>query len=285
MSNESITKTFTVATLLAIVCAIIVSLSDVSLKGLQRQNQELDKQTNILRAAGLVELNEKVTAAQAAELFKKSVTLVVDLETGELVTDVEPYELASDKTNVRSLSKDDDIAGIGTTPQKQLVYAFYDENDSLQTLALPIVGTGLWSTLYGFLSLNSDLETVRRLVFYEHGETPGLGGEISNPAWASKWEGKVAFDADGAPIIRVIKGTVNPSDDDANSQVDGISGATLTGKGVTNTVAFWLGDNGYGPFLKNLREGKLQLPVPSAQSERPSESGEPAEAAQNAAAN
>ncbi|MGI6401959.1 MAG: Na(+)-translocating NADH-quinone reductase subunit C [Thermoguttaceae bacterium] len=264
MHNESITKTFTVATLLAIVCAVVVSLADVSLKGLQRQNQELDKQTNILRAAGLVDLKEKVGAAEAAELFKRSVAVVVDLESGELVLDADPKAVAADKTNVRPLDKDDDIAGIASIPKRQVVYAFYDADGAFDSIALPIVGTGLWSTLYGFLSLNSDLETVRRLVFYDHGETPGLGGEITNPAWVQKWEDKVAFNDDGLPILRVVKGTVDPSSPDANSQVDGISGATLTGDGVTNTIEFWLGDMGYGPFLNNLRAHKITFPPPGA---------------------
>lgn len=264
MNNESISKTFLVATLLAVVCAVIVSLSDVSLKGFQRRNQELDKQTNILRAAGLVEPGQKIDAARAKELFKNSVPVVVDLETGDIDSGADPEAVASDKSNVRPLAKADDIAGIGSTPKKQVVYAFYGQDGKLQTLALPIVGTGLWSTLYGFLSLNSDLTTVAHIVFYEHGETPGLGGEISNPAWTSKWEGKVAVDENGAPVIRVVKGTVPADAPDAKSLVDGISGATLTGKGVTNTATFWLGAKGYGPFLQKLRDGKLRLPSPKS---------------------
>ncbi len=264
MANESITKTFTVAALLAIVCAIIVSLADVSLKGLQRQNQTLDRQTNILRAAGLVQPTEKVTGAQAAELFKKSAAVVVDLQSGEIVPDADPEAVEADKTNLRPLDKADDIAGIGSVPKLGVVYLFFNDDGTLDAVTLPIVGTGLWSTLYGFLSLNGDFVTVKNLVFYDHGETPGLGGEISNPTWERKWVGKVAIDKQGEPVLQVIKGAVNPEDKKAVSMVDGISGATLTGKGVTNTVRFWLDVNGYGPFLKKLREGDLDLPAPGA---------------------
>ena len=263
MNNESITKTFTVAALLAIVCAVIVSLADVSLKDAQRRNQALDRQTNILRAAGLVEPTQKITVAQADELFKKSATVVVDLETGEIVPDADPEAVESDKTNLRALDKDADIAGIGSIPKYGVVYLFYDDDGTLDALTLPIVGTGLWSTLYGFISLHSDCATVKRLVFYDHGETPGLGGEISNPTWDRKWEGKVAVDKEGEPIIAVVKGTVNPDAKGAASMVDGISGATLTGKGVTNTIRFWLGDDGYGPFLKKIRFGEIELPTPA----------------------
>ena len=270
MNNESITKTFTVAALLAIVCAIIVSLADVSLKDMQRRNQALDRQTNILRAAGLVEPTQKITAAQADELFKKSATVVVDLETGEIVPDADPETVEADKTNLRVLDKDADIAGIGSIPKYGVVYLFYNDDGTLDALTLPIVGTGLWSTLYGFLSLHSDYATVKRLVFYDHGETPGLGGEISNPAWDRKWEGKVAVNNEGEPIISVVKGTVSPDAKGAASMVDGISGATLTGKGVTNTIRFWLGEDGYGPFLKKLRFDEIELPSPNASSSEPS---------------
>ncbi len=264
MANESTTKTFTVAALLAIVCAIIVSLANVSLKDLQRQNQTLDRQTNILRAAGLVQPTEKVTGAQAAELFKKSAAVVVDLQSGEIVPDADPEAVEADKTNLRPLDKADDIAGIGSVPKLGVVYLFFNDDGTLDAVTLPIVGTGLWSTLYGFLSLHSDYATVKRLVFYDHGETPGLGGEISNPTWDRKWEGKIAVDKEGEPIIAVVKGTVNPDAQGAASMVDGISGATLTGKGVTNTIRFWLGDNGYGPFLKKLRFDEIELPAPTA---------------------
>ena len=254
MSNESITKTFVVAALLSIVCAIVVSLSDVSLKGLQRRNQALDKQLNILRAAGLVESDAKVSAEESERLFAKAKTVVVDLATGQIVPDADPDATLADKTNVVPLSKEEDLASIKTRPQRAVVYLFYDDAEKLQSVVLPIVGTGLWSTMRGFLSLNGDLATVCRIVFYEHGETPGLGGEISNPAWTSKWEGKSVYNASGEPVIEVVKGTVDPSSESASNQIDGISGATLTGAGVTQTVQFWLGNSGYGPYLEELRK-------------------------------
>lgn len=262
MANESITKTFTVAALLAIVCAIIVSLADVSLKDMQRQNQALDRQTNILRAAGVIEPTQKVTSAEAAELLKKSATVVVNLQTGEIVPDADPNAVEADKTNLRALEKSADVAGIGSVPKLGVVYLFYNDDGTLDAVTLPIVGTGLWSTLYGFLSLNNDFTTVKNLVFYDHGETPGLGGEISNPTWERKWKGKVALDKQGEPVLHVVKGSVDPKDKKAATMVDGISGATLTGKGVTNTIRFWLDDDGYGPFLKNLREEAIALPSP-----------------------
>lgn len=250
MKNESITRTFTVAAVLCVVCAIIVSLSNVALKSMQQRNKELDMRVNILSAAGLVKPNEKVAPQRADELFANAQTVVVDLESGEIV-DKTPEEVEADKTNVIALDPADDLAGLKQIKKYAVVYLFNDESGALETAVLPIVGTGLWSTMYGFLALNGDLTTVAHIVFYEHGETPGLGGEISNPNWTMKWENKVAVDDSGKPIIKTVKTTPN-----GDSEVDAITGATLTSAGVTNTVQFWLGDKGYGPFLRALRNGQ-----------------------------
>jgi Na+-transporting NADH:ubiquinone oxidoreductase subunit C len=108
--------------------------------------------------------------------------------------------------------------------------------------------------MYGFISLEKDLQTVGGITFYEHGETPGLGGEVDNPRWKASWQGKRAMDATGDVILQVIKGAVNPESDSAKHQIDGLSGATLTTRGLDNLIQYWLGDNGYGPFLAQQRE-------------------------------
>lgn len=258
MNNDSILKTFGVAAALCVVCAVIVSVADVSLKGMQQRNKALDKQINILRAAGLVEPKAKVDAKQAAKLFENAKAVVVDLETGKIVEEKPAAEadgLTLDPKDVVEIKKEYDVAKIKYVPKKEIAYLFNDENGALQTVALPIKGTGLWSTMYGFIALNGDLKTVAHIVFYDHGETPGLGGEISNPNWTAKWEGKQALGDGGGPIIRVVKGIAGISSDGPNCEVDGISGATLTCNGVNATVSFWLGERGFGPFLANLKNG------------------------------
>src|SRR5690606_9011452 len=80
-------------------------------------------------------------------------------------------------------------------PNRALAYKRLDADGALDMVVLPIEGKGLWSTMYGFLALDSDLKTIRGLTFYQHGETPGLGGEIDNPRWKSVWVGREAFDA------------------------------------------------------------------------------------------
>ena len=120
-------------------------------------------------------------------------------------------------------------------------------------MILPVRGKGLWSTIYGFLSLEADLRTVRGITFSEHGETPGLGGEIENPRWKARWKGKVVVDADGTPRVEAVRGEVNETTADAEHKIDALAGATITTRGVTNMVRYWLGDNAFGRFLNKQR--------------------------------
>jgi Na+-transporting NADH:ubiquinone oxidoreductase subunit C len=142
-------------------------------------------------------------------------------------------------------------AGLTRVPAKAVVYQRV-ENDEIQSLILPIEGKGLWSTLYGFIALAPDTTTIQGITFYEHGETPGLGGEVDNPSWKALWVGRKAYDGDFEPAIEVIKGVAGSASEDPY-RVDGLSGSTLTSRGVTNLVQFWLGENGFDPYLEGLR--------------------------------
>jgi Na+-transporting NADH:ubiquinone oxidoreductase subunit C len=95
---------------------------------------------------------------------------------------------------------------------------------------------------------------VHIVTFYDHAETPGLGGEVDNPRWKDSWKGKQAIDETGKVKIEVLKGVVDTSRPESKYQIDGLSGATLTTRGVDNIVKFWLGDDGYGSLLKRLKE-------------------------------
>ncbi len=139
----------------------------------------------------------------------------VDLETGSVVPvsqlpKGEAYDArtaAGDAKVQIKIPAEQNIAGIGTRAPYYAVYRV-EKDGELSTLVLPIVGKGLWSTMYGFLALDPDLTTIRGINYYEHGETPGLGGEVDNPIWKRQWRGKVAFE-DGEPAIDVIKGSVS----------------------------------------------------------------------------
>ena len=255
-NNDSIKKTIIVTVLLCIVCSVIVSAAAVLLRPAQVANKSLDFKRNILSAAGLLEAGKNVDAV----FSERVVTRVVDLKTGKFTDAVDPASYdqrraSKDPSLSTNLSADEDIAKISRREDYSVVYLIQDENEQLQKIILPVKGYGLWSTLYGFLALEADANTVVGLVFYEHAETPGLGGEVDNPVWKAKWVGKEVYD-EGDVAISIIKGSVDPSSSNAVHQVDGLSGATLTSRGVHNLLHFWLGDNGYKPFLTNLKNGE-----------------------------
>jgi Na+-transporting NADH:ubiquinone oxidoreductase subunit C len=129
------------------------------------------------------------------------------------------------------------------------------KNTRVQMVILPVEGRGLWSTLHGYLALDTDGNTVVGITFYQHSETPGLGGEVDNPKWKERWRGRKLFDEHGQLRIAVAKGAAGPPESDPH-RVDGLSGSTLTSRGVTNMLSFWMGENGFGPYLERLqREG------------------------------
>ncbi|WP_028468771.1 Na(+)-translocating NADH-quinone reductase subunit C [Neptunomonas japonica] len=254
-NNDTISKTITVTVLLCVVCSVIVSAAAVLLKPQQIANKELDRKTNILAAAGLMDSSKSVD-----ELFSQITTKVVDLETGKFTDAVDAAtfdarKASKDPALSSKLDRKDDIASIKRQAKYQTVYLVESEGE-LEKVILPVHGYGLWSTLYGFLALEGDLNTVVGLGFYSHAETPGLGGEVDNPLWKSQWPGKKVY-ADGAmePLLGLIKGKVNPDAANAAHQIDGLSGATLTSDGVSRMVKFWMGENGYAPFLTNLKAG------------------------------
>lgn len=253
-SNDSIKKTLTVALLLCIVCSVIVSGAAVALKSQQAANKDLDRKTNILAAAGLYDPDKDVD-----ELFAQIQSRVVDLNTGEYTdaVDADSYnqlKAAKDPAMSKALSNSEDMAGIKRREQFATVYLVENEG-KLERIILPVRGYGLWSTMHGFLALEADANTVIGLGFYQHGETPGLGGEIDNPKWKALWPGKKVF-AEGSmnPELQVIKGSVDPASSGAEYKVDGLSGATLTSRGVGNLVQYWVGSEGFGPYLSKIRK-------------------------------
>lgn len=255
--QRSVSYTIFFAAVVCLVCAVFVSVSAVSLKTRQDENAFVDKQRNVLIAAGLASEGEVLTREEIQERFGPIQSVVVDLQSGEELTDVDPEtfdqrQRASDPQTSRAAS--DNPAGIVRIPHQALVYLLVD-NDELGLVILPIEGKGLWSTLYGFISLDPDLETIRGITFYEHKETPGLGGEVDNPRWKALWPGRRAFGegGEGAPRIEVIRGRAGPPAEDPY-RVDGLSGATITSRGVGRLVRFWLGDEGFLPFLNMLRK-------------------------------
>ncbi|MEJ2582797.1 MAG: Na(+)-translocating NADH-quinone reductase subunit C [Acidobacteriota bacterium] len=243
------------ATAVCLVCSIVVSTAAVALRDRQARNRVLDRQTKVLVVAGVLEEGQSATAEEIEALFEENIeTRAVDLATGEYddSIDVETYDQrkATKDPSLSSVAPDNN-AGITRLPTHALVYRRI-EGDQVQSLILPIEGKGLWSTLYGFLALAPDTTTIRGITFYEHGETPGLGGEVDNPNWKALWVGRQAYNENWQPAIEVIKGTAGPPSDDPY-RVDGLSGSTLTSRGVTNLLRFWLSENGFDPYLERIR--------------------------------
>ena len=259
-SNSNVT-TIMVALVLCLVCSVMVSAVAVGLKPAQVENQLLDRNKNILVAAGLfdpaTDTNEDVE-----QRFADFDVKLVDLRKGEYATeadlsqagisDINNYD-ANQASKNKALSTDlgnDDPASIGAVPNFAKVYVKNDADGNPELMVLPVHGYGLWGTMYGFLTLEGDLNTVKGISWYDHKETPGLGARIEEPKWRAQWEGIHAYDENGEVATGVTK-----AGQSRENWVDGISGATLTSVGVRNLIQFWLGDRGYKPFLDNLRGG------------------------------
>ena len=257
-------KTISVALTLCLVCSVLVSAVAVGLKPAQIENARLDRNKNILVAAGMYNA-ESDTASDVAERFKDFDVEIIDLNTGDYldddalkaagIPDRNAYD-ASQATKNQALSEDlgdNDPAGIGRKPKYAKVYVKSDDAGNPELVVLPIQGYGLWGTIYGFLTLESDMNTIKGISFYEHKETPGLGARIEEPEWRAQWSGIQSYDEDGNVATGVTKAGT-PKD----NWVDGISGATLTGRGVSNMIQFWLGEQGYKPYLDKLRQDSGQ---------------------------
>lgn len=252
MPNDSTRKTLIVALALCLVCSILVSTAAVKLQPLQQRNQELDRKKIILEVAGLLKPGVSID-----ELFKQVEPKVVDLSTGEYVDTMDPNQYdqrqaAKDPEMGVKIPPDRDIAQIRRRSKYAVVYLVKEEGQT-KLILLPVHGYGLWSTMYAYIALERDANTIFGLRFYEQGETAGLGAEIDNPRWRNNWTGKVVYGEAEKPQIRVIKGTVAPGDPEAKFKIDGLAGATLTANGVTNLIHYWLGPEGFGTYLKKFR--------------------------------
>ena len=233
-----------------IACAVVVSFTAVSVRFEQNLNKENEKKEKILAAAG-------ISTTSVKEEFEKIKTLYVDFQSNELVSVEDSYDHIKASMSLEGSSlvpKEDDIAILKRRENIAPLYVWYDSENKIQKVVLPIRGYGLWGTLYGYLSLDSDLNTIKGIEYYDHKETPGLGGEVDNPAWKSDWNGKKVYSDEGNVILYVTKG---PSTNDY--EIDGISGATLTSNGVTNMIKYWLGSDGFGPVLQKLRSEGAEI--------------------------
>lgn len=261
--KDSTAGTLIIAALVCLVCSIAVAAAAVGLKDLQEANALLDKNTNVLKIAGLVGDKETPTQEKVDTLFKNIEARIIDLKAGKQLTpeqlkqakinDVltyDQYAAAKTEAGSQELADEDNIAKLKNMPKYAQIYVIKDEKDRIDTYILPIHGAGLWKTMYGFIAIKNDAVSIKALRFYQHGETPGLGGEVDNPKWRSQWENPTrrAYDADGNVNVTVTKAGMAS---DPKTQIDGLAGASLTTDGVNKMVRFWLGEHGFAPYLED----------------------------------
>ena len=252
--NDSIIKTLAVAFSVCLICSLVVSSSAVSLRDLQKENKLNDRRLKVLQVADIY--NPELSIS---EQFLQLESKFIDFDTGRIFTEYNNFNIdeydqvkaTKDSNLSKAIPASDDIAIIKNRENVGKIYILRDDLNNIDKLILPIRGYGLWGTLFGFIAIESDFNTVSGIEFYEHKETPGLGAEVDNPKWKTLWKGKKIYN-DNQVALKVIKGKVDDGDTMSMYKVDGLSGATITSRGVSNMVTYWFSDSGYANLLKEL---------------------------------
>ena len=239
-------------TLLCLVCSLAVSSMAVQLKPQQDINKELDVNKQVIRVAALVPADEELTAERVTELLAYVKPRLVDRKTGAYIEgDAKAYDpKKAAKDEAASTPTPDEFKGTQIRRLPDVLRIVEVTMPGKECVVLPIHGYGLWSTLYGFLALKMDASEVVGITYYEHGETPGLGGEVDNPQWKAQFPGKRPLGPDGKVGLTVKK--AGQAAADSPYQIDGLSGSTITTNGVDRMLKLWLGENGYGKYLEQL---------------------------------
>ena len=230
------------AAMVTIICSVLLSSAANLLKERQQENIALDKQKNIIASAGFKsEPGKDFTRQEILKIYNENInSAVLDLE-GNIVDGK-------------------DVTNLDPKVDTDLLPIYYSQKDGkIASYILPISGKGLWSTIYGYLALEPDAITVKGITFYQHGETPGLGGEIEQEWFKSSFEGKkIRSETGELKSITVVKGKVEEKIDQDQQQyyVDGISGSTLTGNGVTNFLKQDLLK--YEPYFAKLNKEEME---------------------------
>lgn len=230
---------FFFAATVTITCSILLAAAANLLKDRQQENIALDIRKNILASAELGD--EEMTRQEVLGLYDKYIrSKVINLQGDEV----------PDKT----------VEQIDPKKDLDLLPMYYAEEDGdIKAYIIPVSGKGLWSTIYGYMAIEKDMNTVMGITFYKHGETPGLGGEIEKKWFTDNFKGKKIFSPEGELVsITVVKGKVAEKvpADEAYHYVDGISGSTLTGKGLTNFLNKDLST--YKPFFDKVKKQRLE---------------------------
>jgi len=226
MNRESNGYTFLFATVMVVLVASALAFAATALKPDQDANIKKEKMQYILKSFGVA-----VDRDASEEAYKKHII-------SEVVFDENGTEISNDAFAV-------DIA-----KEKGKFPIFNAEKDGKKFYVIPVRGMGLWDAIWGYVSVDENLK-VDGIVFDHKAETPGLGGEITQDYFQKSFVGESVFDASGnLQGLKVVKGYTG-KDDKADGEVDAISGATLTGNGVTEMLV-----RGLKPYEKYLKSNK-----------------------------
>lgn len=247
------TMVFTIT--LCLLCSFMITGTAGVLKERKLVKKRDELQRYVLMAAG-VDLGQ---GDEFREIFAKSVTPeLINLDSGKVTstTDVLDFDERMAAINPDTSSKPKkDIAKIRTRADEVRIFKLHDADGKLNSLVLPFYGKGLWSMIYGYVAVEADFNTIKGIVVYEHGETPGIGDFVTDPNWLSLWHGKHIFDEKGEVALRLVKGGAKAGD---MHGVDAVSGATMTGRGVQKALAFWFGSEGYQTLFNTLKASEVQ---------------------------
>ena len=250
-------RTIGFAAIVCLVCAILVSSAAVGLKEQQKENEALDRQKKVLDVAGLLTDQIASNPDELRKVYQQRVkpTLHALKSKGCENVDAKTFDqvkASKDPTTSSSvaeanLAKEASGSKVQRVPHCGMMYEIKSAQNpnTIETVIIPVEGKGLWSTLYGFIAMDTNGVDIKGLTFYKHAETPGLGGEVDNPKWKAKWKGKKAFKKGSrVPALYVQKGIAKDE-----YSVDGLSGATLTSNGVTHLLQFWLSEKLFGSYF------------------------------------
>lgn len=235
MPKTEETYVLTYAAAVCLAASVVLAGVSAGLRARQNQMAELDRKFNVLKvfqADVLDASGRRIPAGRIESMYAQRVREVwFDPAAGAVSTSAPP------------------AAG------RALPVFHWIENGRVARYAVPVSGKGLWSTIYGYLALDATGTEIVGLTFYRHGETPGLGGEIEQPAFQEQFRGRrIERDGRRLPIV-IAKGKAPPSaaTDPDRVVVDGISGATLTGNGVMAFLNRVLDE--YAAYFRSLRRG------------------------------
>jgi len=253
--HDSPLKAIVVTLCVCLAASILVTGTAVLLRPMQTANKEREREARIAEiVARLPDLADEISLLEAVSVEAR----VVDLDSGRYVQTIDPARFdqrraAKDPAQSVAIPAARDLAQLGRRSRFAVVHlVWWDEQ--LLLVILPVRGQGFGSMLYGYLGLSGDTGSVVGLSFYEHGETPGLGALIDDPKWRALWRGKKVWDDQGQPGLGVAETALEPDAPDTPYLADALTGATWTARGVTNLLQFWLGDDGFGPFLRKIRD-------------------------------